>query len=329
MTERQTGNPIDKLAADWVARCDRGPLSQAEQQRLDAWLEADPRHRGAFARASVLFTRFDQARALGANYDPKRYAARNPGPRNPHRRRFLRWAGAGAAASLAAGMAGMAILGTQPKRYATRLGEVLRVLLDDGSSVTLNSETLLEVDFSSTRRLLRLVNGEALFEVAHDAMRPFVVRAARASIVATGTRFSVQLASAAVEVLVSEGSVELEAGLASLAPVALGANMMATAAPDLDISTQRLPPVEIRRRLAWRQGMLSFDGDTLADAAAQFARYSHKHIIIHDPQIAQRRVVGRYSANDPAGFARSVALSMNLHVRQDGNRILIGPPANR
>lgn len=322
MTKQTVHNRIDEIAAQWVTRCDREILSSSEQAQLDAWLEADPRHLGAWVRANAVFARFDRARALGDNFDPNQFAPAQLMPAMLSRRRFMYWAGTAAAASLA----GIAFLNWPQRTITTRIGEVLRVPVEDGSIVTLNSDSGIEIAFGKTRRLVRLLRGEALFEVAHDALRPFVVKAAHASIVATGTRFSVQLAAAAaVEVLVSEGSVELDANseVPDLRPVTLRANMLATAAPDLEVATRAMAPIEIKRRMAWRDGLISFDGDTLAAAAAQFARYSTQRIIIDEPAIAQRRVVGLYSASDPAGFARSAALSLGLAAYKRGNTIHI------
>lgn len=292
-----------------------------EQAQLDRWLAADPRHLGAWTRANAVYARFDRAGALGDNFDPDQFAQGKAKPARAARRRFLYWAGA----AMAASAAGVAFHAWPQRTISTRLGEVLRVPLEDGSVVTLNSDSAIKVAFQRSRRLLRLIRGEALFEVAHDALRPFVVRAAHTSIVATGTRFSVQLAAAAaIEVLVSEGSVELDvdSDAATVKPVALPANTLAKTA-DRHIATRALAPMEISRRLAWRDGMISFDGDTLAAAAAQFARYSKQRIIIDDPVVAQRRVVGLFAANDPAGFAHSVALSMNLEASMTGDHIYI------
>lgn len=324
MTETQGHNRIDDVAAHWVARCDHGSLSAEEQARLDNWLAADLRHWGAWARANAVFSHFDRARALGDSFDPDHFAQAKNGSIRHGRRRFLYWAGA----AMAASVAGVAFFNQPRRRISTQLGEVLREPLEDGSVVTLNSDSSIEVIFEHSRRLIRLVRGEALFEVAHDAIRPFIVTAAHARIVATGTRFSVQLAIAAVEVLVSEGSVELDAYVDSprISPVTLTANMMAMAISDLRISTQALPPIEINRRLAWRDGVISFNGDTLASAATQFSRYSRQRIIIDDPIVAQRRVVGLYSANDPAGFAHSVALSLHLDAHRSGDRIYLRRP---
>src|SRR3546814_4473780 len=92
--------------------------------------------------------------------------------------------------------------------------------------------------------------------------------------------------------------------------------MLATAAPTRKIEVQPLRVPDVERRLAWRAGMLSFSGATLEEAAAQFARYSELRIIIDDPLVAQKRVVGLYSATDPEGFAHAVALSLGLRAER-------------
>lgn len=333
MTKHRHRPDIDDIAAAWVARCDRGPLSPCRQAELDAWLAADPRHLGAWARASAVFTHFDRARALGTRFDPQAFSgAQQPqAPANRSRRRFLWLTGTGLAAGLA-GAAGVTLLQGRGRQYATRLGEILRVPLSDGSAITLNSASRIRVEFDHARRLVRLLAGEALFDVARDARRPFVVEAGAARVVAVGTSFTVERAARSlVKVMVREGVVEFasEPSAAKLHQVRLGADTLAVAAVSQPIEVKPLQPMEVTRRLAWRDGMLSFDGDTLAQAAAQFARYSRVRIVIDSPQVAARRVVGLYSATDPVGFARAVALSMNLHVRREGHVVYLEQPAVR
>lgn len=324
MTERHTSAKIDAIAAGWVARCDRGALSPAERAKLDAWLAADRRHLGAWARANAVFARFDRARALGPDFKP-RHTRELGAPANRARRRFL-WLGGAAAA----GLAGFVLWPASGRRLATRLGEILRVPLEDGSAITLNSDSIVEVQFGKARRLVRLLQGEALFDVAKDAARPFVVDVAAASVVAVGTSFSVRRAGgAAIEVMVREGVVMFTPAGIAAHPLRLAADTLAVADINQPVRTQVLQPVDVRRRLAWRDGMLSFDGDTLAEAAAQFARYSDVRIVIRDPAVAKRRVVGRYSATDPAGFARAVALGMHLHSARRGNTVYLSPPTRQ
>lgn len=318
---RQDRTNIDATAAGWVAREDRGPLAEPEQAQLQAWLDQDRRHLGAYARARAVFVHFDRARALGVQSGP---VAGAPTERRPRRR--LLWA-AGMAACLCV-VATLQLLGAG--HHATATGEILRVPLRDGSAVTLNSNSEIEVDFDEGIRRVRLLRGEALFDVAKDSSRPFVVDADSTRVTAVGTSFTVNRVSGHdVQVLVREGVVELaDSKLPRRQPVRLAANMLATAAPTRKIEVQPLRVPDVERRLAWRDGMLSFSGATLEEAAAQFARYSELRIIIDDPLVARKRVVGLYSATDPEGFAHAVALSLGLRAERapDGIRLRRASP---
>lgn len=299
---------IDGIAAAWVAREDRGPLSPQEREQLDAWLGSDRRHLGAHARARAVFVHFDRARALGPQQDP---VAGGSEDRRVAGRRSRRWFWA---AGMAACLCVAVLVRMTGGHYGTGIGEVRRVPLPDGSAITLNSDSEVEVDFDDSMRRVRLLRGEALFDVAKDRGRPFVVEAASTRVTAVGTSFTVnRVSDRKVQVLVREGVVELvDDAREQQPPVRLEANTWAVATPARKPDVQPLRTPEVERRLAWREGMLSFSGTTLADAAAQFARYSEVRIIIDDPAVAQLRVVGLYSATDPMGFAQAVAVSLGL-----------------
>ena len=300
-------NRIDDQAVAWVAREDRGPLDALDQGKRDAWLRQDPRHLGAYARARAAFAGMDRASALGSGVDLRLFTTQPAG--------WLRWrrllpaVGAVAAACLLVVVSSWTF---GSDHYSTRLGEVLRVPLPDGSVMTLNSQSMVDVDFGDGVRHLTLRRGEALFDVAKDHQRPFVVVAGDAKVTAIGTSFSVlRQKNQGVQVVVREGVVKVDEARAPSRLVVANSTLLTDAkrAPKIDT----LRPDEIGRRLAWRDGMIAFDGDTLQQAADKFARYSDLRILI-DPAVANRRVVGLYSATDPAGFARAVATSMRLQV---------------
>ncbi|MCD7097193.1 FecR domain-containing protein [Stenotrophomonas sp. MMGLT7] len=317
-------NGIDSRAAQWTAREDRAPLSAAELAERDAWLGADPRHFGAYARAHAVFARTGRARALA----PAAGTAAAPVPRRAARR-VLGW-GMGLAAVLSLAALGLQRLADDTRDYGTGRGEVLRVALEDGSAVTLDSDTLVRVKYGRDRRDVSLLRGEALFDVAKDRQRPFVVRAADTSVTAVGTSFAVSLLQrrhSGVEVLVREGTVDVADTGGGVAPARLMANYRALSDRGRGIRVEPVQQADVHQALAWREGMLAFNGDTLSVAAAQFLRYSDVRIVIDDPRIGGRRIVGLYSATDPAGFARSVAVSLGLVVERQGNVIrLLEPP---
>lgn len=318
---------IDDIAAAWVAREDRAALTAEDVGARDAWLQADVRHFGAYARAHAVLARTDRARALSSGVAPAPAVAAAR-PRFGRSRRLLRWA-VGVAAVLSLLAIGVHRQDDDAEYYATRKGEILRVPLQDGSAITLDSDSQVRVRYTDARRSITLLQGEALFDVAKNPGRPFVVRAQETDVTAVGTSFAVSLnerRSGGVEVLVREGVVDVADTQGAVAPARLLANYRALANRSHGIRIEAVPNEDLEQQLAWREGMLSFNGDTLSVAAAQFLRYSDTRIVIDDPVVGSRRIVGLYSASDPLGFARSVALSLGLVVEQQGKVVRLRTP---
>jgi transmembrane sensor len=203
-------------------------------------------------------------------------------------------------------------------RFTTAKGETKVIALKDGSVVTLNTASEILVNYSERQRSVELVRGEALFDVAKNKARPFVVAAGDTSVRAVGTSFSVSRFDAApVRVLVREGIVEVfKPGALDGRSVRISANTMAMAPSDnAGIVAQAVPSVQVRRAMAWQAGQISFEGETLAQAAAEFSRYSDTRIVIDDPALAREEIAGLFKATDPVGFANTIAISLNAHVR--------------
>jgi transmembrane sensor len=142
-----------------------------------------------------------------------------------------------------------------------------------------------------------------------------VVDAADTNVRAVDTSFVIRrLARQAVAVTVRQGSVDINrSGSGRVSSHRVFANMRAVSpASTADIVTSAVTPSDVTRELAWREGMLSFEDMPLRNAADQFARYSGRQIVFADPSIGDETVTGLFAANDPAGFARSVALSLDL-----------------
>jgi len=322
MEIRETSQAIDEAAAKWAVRMSDAPLTVADQAELETWLKNDTRRVGALAKARAVIAHVHRAKALGPDFDGGGFAA-TPSDHVPDAdRRRLLLIGGGAAA---AGVVLVAGLGLMPRytEYATKRGEVRLVPLTDGSSVTLNTASRIAVAFNATKRVVRLLEGEALFDVIPDAARPFVVDAGDAQIVAPAASFTVsRLLKRAVKVLVRNGEVELKRGpVITARPVRLTANTSAVALDDAPVEAVSIAPSQVERDLAWREGMLSFEDMRLDQAAAEFLRYSDTHIVIDDPSIAAETVTGLFSANDPEGFTRAVASTMNLHAWRSGREL--------
>ncbi|MGR4866587.1 FecR family protein [Caulobacter sp. LARHSG274] len=317
MTRRETSKDIDRAAAAWVARTDRGPLTDAERLALSAWLEADARRQGAFARANAVMARADEARHSTLD---SAYALRSV---HGGRRQLV-------AAGVVAALGGVGLWGARswsaPMVLRSSRGEVRRVPLSDGSSVTLNTASLLKVRFTPHVREVALLSGEALFNVASDRSRPFTVEAGDVRLQGGATSFVVRKDDKGpVRVMVQSGQVKMSCKGAP-ATLVVAANAAAVA-PDAGLGARTLPPPvpldadEVARRLSWQDGMLAFNGETVGEAAAEFARYSSTRIIIEDPALAAEPLSGLYASSDPAGFARGVALSFGARVVSDADGV--------
>jgi transmembrane sensor len=313
MSRQLEKHGIDQVAADWVARLDGRVASAQEQRALDEWLAEDERHFGAYARAEAISLQLGLM--LSQRAKERRIPAFEPSPPLLSRRQMLLWGGG----SVAAGIAGVSVFTLCSERdYSTRIGEVRRVPLPDGSAVTLNTQTHLRVAFSNLTRTVRLLCGEALFEVAADARRAFTVTTFGTSVSSSAAAFVVRaLRRDDVQVMVRDGEVQVTE-IARPAAVSLQANTVVRAVipsrPSVPapLQAERLAPIEVDRRLSWQRGLLSFEDVTLSEALREFSRYSDTRVVIDEPAISQLRVVGLYSASDPVGFAKTAAISLGL-----------------
>ena len=311
---------IDSLAADWAARRDLAILSEVEEAEFQAWLAADARHLGAYGRAEAVLSRLERLR--GAGLDSASPEEAEP-PKRIGRRLVLSGA---AAAGIAAAVAGTQYLrkDTIEQDYATAIGQVRKVVLADKSVVTLNTDTRIKVRFTEELREINLLQGEALFDVAKNKKRPFIVTAGDTQVRAVGTSFTVTaLPQRPVAVLVREGVVELRRdGDTAAIPVRASANIQAIAPVNAPIVTVALPKEKLVRNLAWQGGQLALDNQSLEEAANEFARYSRMRIVVA-PSVSEKTITGLFATNDPVGFAKAAAgvLKLQVEVRESEVRI--------
>lgn len=317
MSARQDARKIDAAAADWVAREDRGPLTAGERIDLEMWLQVDRRHLGAYARIKALSAHFEASGvATGMRIGSAPVA-------NAGRRRLLRWSAVAASVALAssAGLGGLRVL-RERREYATTLGQILRVALEDGSSVILDTSSRIAVEFSRSQRVVSLLAGAALFDVVGMAVRPFVVHAQDMRLVADNTRFSLQqLVGQGLEVLVQTGTVGVLGATGDLPRLHVPMSSVARIYADRPAKLQSVSPLEINRKLSWCNGMLSFNDQALGEIVESFSRYSPLRLVIADADLSRLKVSGLYSASDPEGFAHSVASSLGLQVRREQDEV--------
>lgn len=314
MVERESAADIEADAARWVVRVDRDGESPGLRAELDAWLAGDRRRLGAYVRAEAAWTHMDRASVLAGGE-----AARDVGSSMIRRRRLV--AGFGAlAAGLAAAMVAPRLLA---RRYDTALGEIRRVPMSDGSVAAINTDSKLEITMRPRLRAVKLERGEAWFAVAKDPERPFVVESGPVRVRAVGTAFSVRKREGGSDILVTEGVVEVWTRDGEGAPRRVAAGQRLFAKNDGGAPASPMADADLGRKLAWRDGQIVLDGQTLAEAAAEFNRYNDRKIVVADPRLADQRFVGWFRTNDPEGFAEAAATTFNGQVSLGGETIVL------
>jgi len=207
--------------------------------------------------------------------------------------------------------------------YATGIGEQRTLALDDGSTVQLNSGSRVRVSFSLAQRQVQLLEGQALFDVAKDRTRPFIVRTDTTQIRAVGTQFDVYRKSTATTVTVVEGSVAvIPAATTGPRP----ADALLTAGEQAIVTAQaaiKQAKIDVPTATAWTHHQLVFQGAALQEVAAEFNRYNKHRLVIHDPQLALLRVTGIFSCADPASLIRFLQARPDVTVTKAGDAILV------
>jgi transmembrane sensor len=207
--------------------------------------------------------------------------------------------------------------------YSTPVGGHEAVTLADGSVVELNTDTVFRADLGLTHRSAWLEKGEAYFSIEHDANRPFVVTAGHHKITVLGTKFSVRKDSEKLEVALVDGRVwfsEDDGRPARSALMTPGDVLVATAD---GISVTRETRKKIGDELAWRSGVIVFRNTPLAEAAKQYNRYNREKIVIGDSFAAAHQITGALPADNTQEFAHIAQKFFGLHVKRNGDEIVI------
>lgn len=354
---------IERDAAQWLARREGGDWSALEQAELDAWLAASTAHRVAFLRLDAAWAQSDRLKALGAgtasdgvpargqwlhsNFDLQAPRAESmPEPTTPaatgHDAAALvfaprRSAARGGRGLRYAGVAMLTLLGVasfwgwqrqavvEQASYRTAMGDLSDVALADGSQATLSSDSRIEVALSRSERHVELQQGEAFFDVAKDARRPFAVVAGGRRVIAVGTRFSVRREGADLRVVVTEGTVRLESepvGGRRQPTSVLPAGSTAFASRSGVLV--RIGSVEdAERQVDWRRGYLVFRDTPLSAAAAEFNRYNARKIVIGDAAAGELRVGGNFRWSNTEVFVRLLEQVTPVRVEHRPDRIVL------
>ncbi len=352
--ERATTVSLSNEAAEWFVRLRDDRLGTRIRERNVRWLKQSPAHIAELLRIQQVYQAVRAAKVVNRTpvtgrrestniieLDPRRDAE---GPRfkiesdEPARapRRFEAWKIAAAAACLAVSffLGFMAKVAWLDRSIETDLGEWRTVSLTDGTRVRVGPASLLKVSFGDDHRTIRLVRGEAMFDVAKDHTRPFYVESEMIGVLAVGTEFRVSRLGGKDVVAVTEGSVALyrdgrEAirGTVPAAPaqiaaatggVALAAGEQVSITPASRSKPVAKEKVNLDYEQAWADGWLVYENKTVAEVASDFNRLNRVKIVIAEPSIAARRLAFfRVSASDPESFVEALATSPDIAIVRD------------
>lgn len=313
-----------RAASEWFVKRDRG-LTAAEQDEFLQWLAAHPRHGEWFA----LHRRLGGDFSVLAQWRPEHSEEPNPDLLARPRRR-LRWLmplGLAIAASLAVAFVWWQAATPAVETEVANAAAYERRILADGSTVELNRGAVVAVAFTAGERRVVLVRGEALFTVAKNPARPFVVRAGGVDVRAVGTAFNVRLDAASLEVLVTEGRVQVQsppaAGTSSVSvdpPPEVIAGQRAT----VSLTTATQPQIvavsaeESARLLAWQPQLLDFSSVPLGRAIVEFNRRNRVQFVIADAELAAMPIVASIRSDNVERFARFLADTPGVVVERRG-----------
>lgn len=305
-----TANRAKVEAAAWFTRLGQVSISTEQLRQFRDW-KRDPTNARAYAQVEAMWAASEKL----AHDRDLRVATDEALRKNPPRRGPGGKTGPAPTTIAAAGFALAGLLAlcawlvTQlPATYRTRTGEQRLIVLEDGSRVRLNTDSQLKVHFRAHERDLALARGEAFFEAAHDATRPFLVTADGTRVRALGTRFDVRREPGRVQVTLLEGRVTVAnpAGrAATLAP-----NQQVTATPD-GLSPTRT--VDAAEAAGWTTGRLTFRAVPLATALAEVNRYAARKIVLDAPAaLAARPVTGTFETGDTEAFVAAARSLFDL-----------------
>lgn len=281
---------------DWLLRLKDEPQCREHSRALETWLGKSETNRTAWHNALRAWETLGEVKPRHADLWPVRPTTASQPPRRS-RRAWATGAVLAMAAAITLVLAAPSLLIRLQADFRTETGESRLVTLADGSSINLSADSAIDVDLTSAGRHVRLLAGQAFFDVAHDATRPFTVDAGNAKVVVLGTAFDVALDEAATTVQLARGVVGISGdgekrAVSEMAP----GDMAVVDAQTGEISHAAVPIDEIG---AWRGGLLFVNDVTVDSVVARLQRYHPAWISVPDRTLGRQRVTGLYDLRDP------------------------------
>lgn len=336
-------------AAAWWVRFRAGELERAEREEFVDWLRESAVHVAEMLRIAKVNDSLDQFQGwLQINTDGPQDEDENivelpvprkpvPSPGPPPSYRRFRWRGVIAASSavLVLGAIGL-FLNLRAQVIQTDRGERREVALADGSVLEVDPETRLRVAFEEHTRQVFLERGRALFKVARNPERPFLVQADGTTVRAVGTEFGVDHREQGIIVTVAEGKVGVSVKEA-LPPALPSPSEIPPPPPAKEVlliagQQVRMPSsgrvesvrkVDSERELAWAKGQLVFDNETVAAAVDEFNRYNRIQLRVADDALGKRTVSAVFDASDPESFIAFLQTEVSVQVTRSNGEIIL------
>jgi transmembrane sensor len=319
MTVESDADIRRREAAAWFARLKQRRVESDDIRAFSEWRRS-PENAAAFARVESMW---DAAEVLAHDADIAALTA-SAATRDAARRPTLKqklWPALGATLAAAAALGALGFWHQQrPQIYETETGERRVVQLTDGSTVHLDTDSRIAVRLRGSLRRIELMSGQALFDVAHDTARPFVVDAGEARVTALGTRFDVFRLGEEVRVILVEGQIRVET------PKAQRPGSWTLEPGEQVVPSARSPvvaKVDAIRATSWTSGRLIFDQTPLAAAVAEINRHSRTKIELRAAGVAETPVSGAFDAGDVEGFVSAVTELYPVRIESAGDGVIV------
>jgi transmembrane sensor len=335
------GDDVDAQAAYWWTVLNRTQICPTHQKSHEMWLEEKRQHRECFERLTMIY------RAAGTlNTEPTFLAERREAlrprqsilgivqtwldmlPFSQFRPAIWTLVTVAAVGSLVAfgvilslqstslpsgNVIGTNVAATSDHRYRTNIGERSTIELDDNSRLELSTETQVQVEMTPKVRSLVLHKGQALFEVAKDAKRPFIVHAAGHQIVAIGTKFEVRVDGTEVQVTLLEGRIKVIEPVLADRPTTDQLPRIVSVLPQqrynsTNSAVETLSSAQADRLLSWRNGRLDFESEPLGKVVYEINRYSVQKIRIANPDLDRLPISGSFKVGSAKRFAEALTI---------------------
>jgi len=349
---------IKQEAGAWIVKMDQRQLTAAEVRQLQQWLATSDFHREYLEKLAHNWDSMAIMQQLAELFPIDGMHATAPSW-HQRLRNWLSpsvWAGS-ALASCA--LVALFVINQQPSHFETGIGQQASYQLQDGSTISLNTNTEVDIDFSNHRRVVRLIKGEANFDVAKNPQRPFVVYAGEGMVWAVGTAFNVRYQQGSeatsqdnyIDVTVTEGTIKVYTEINATQPPDLSTGLqqsqlteltkqkaqreaLVPAGKSVQYSTvikavQPALPQMLESKLAWQQGALIFKGETLEQAIREIARYTDKELVIADAAIKTIRVGGHYKTNNIESLLVSLSQTLGIQFTQKDGQFHLSATADK